>query len=150
MARTLGEVKRLVEPGASVPVAVLDPLFVNPALPLLAYAQDCECMRDISAAAAHEAAQLHRRLRKAPLSLRVTNNDGWIAWNLGPYDTGTYNVISDHIGNLPLPTTQNGLRTQIRRELEITLRYTAPEGWVTYSPPLRLRPNGEVLEWSRE
>jgi hypothetical protein len=150
MARALGEVKRLLDPAASIPIAVLDPLFVDPALPLVAYAADCNCMRDISVFAAHESAQLHHKLRKAPLSLSVTNNDGWIAWNFGPYDTGTYNVISDYIGNLPLPATQNGLRTQVRRELDITLRYTAPDGWVTYSPPLRLKPNGELLAWSRE
>ena len=59
-------------------------------------------------------------------------------------------MIAEELGNLPLPATQHGLRTNIRRNLELTLRYTAPEGWVTYSPKLLLEPDGATLAWSRE
>jgi hypothetical protein len=150
MARALGEIKQLSDPSASRPKALLDTRALDTSLPVYAYAPDCRCMQDVSATIPALSAQLQEAWRHAPLTLKVTNHDGWISWNFGPYDTGSYNVISDYVGNLPLPATQNGFRTNIRKDLEITLRYTAPEGWVTYSPPLILKPDGEVLAWSRD
>ncbi|HEY0962597.1 MAG TPA: hypothetical protein VGE69_09585 [Pseudomonadales bacterium] len=147
--RALGEVKRLLDPDASIPVPLLDPLQFDTALPLYAYAAGCNCMRDVSNDIPRQRAEWQRRLRKAPLSLAIRNRDGWIDWEFGPYAVGAYNVISSHVGNLPLPANQPGLRTNIRRDIELTLRYTAPEGWVTYSPPLRLRSDGTVLAWAR-
>lgn len=151
MVRALGEIKRRIDPSASMPKPALDLLYLDPTLPLYAYSADCACMRDISATLPERLAHLrHHQRRMAPLSLRLSNHDGWIAWDFGPYDAGSYSVVSDYIGNLPLPASQAGLRTNIRRDLDFYLRYTAPEGWVTYSPPLRLTPDGELLTWHRE
>ncbi len=149
MVRSLGKIKQLLDPAATIPRAVLDPRTLDTSRPVYAYAADCNCMRESAAtlAARHEA---HALRHHAPLSLTVTNQDGWIAWHFGPYEDGTYNVIAEELGNLPLPATQHGLRTNIRRNLELTLRYTAPEGWVTYSPKLLLEPDGATLAWSRE
>lgn len=148
--RALGEIKQLLDPQASIPVPVLDPLQFDATLPVYAYAANCNCMRDVSADIAHQQEYSHKHVRNAPLSLRVRNRDGWIDWQFGPYEHGTYNVVSNFIGNLPLPAEQPGLRTNIRRDIELMLRYTAPEGWVTYSPPLRLTPDGTVLAWARD
>lgn len=148
--RALGEIRQLLDPQATIPVPVLDPLQFDASLPLYAYAADCVCMRDISAEIPQRSARWYRQLRNAPLALTVRNRDGWIDWQFGPYTQGTYNVISNFVGNLSLPAQQPGLRTNIRRDIELTLRYTAPEGWITYSPPLRLTPDGTVLTWARD
>jgi hypothetical protein len=150
MVRALGEVKRLTDPSASIPKAALDLSALDPTLPLYAYSVDCACMHDISTTIPQRLAQIHHQQRRAPLTLALSNHDGWIAWDFGPYETGSYSVVSDYIGNLPLPARQAGLRTNIRRDLEFYVRYTAPEGWVTYSPPLRLKPDGEQLTWRRD
>jgi hypothetical protein len=151
MVRALGEVKRLLDPAASIPAAALDVLALDPTRPLYGYSADCACMRDITATIPKQLSHFHHHLKhKAPLSLTLSNHDGWIAWDFGPYDSGSYSVVSDYIGNLPLPASQQGLRTNIRKDLDFYLRYTAPEGWVTYSPPMRLKPDGELLTWRRE
>lgn len=172
--RALGEIRQLLDPRATLPVPVLDPLqlgaITQPAaalrhgamskhdpvpppattLPLYTYAADCTCMRDISAEVARMRAHWQERIRNAPLELTIRNRDGWIDWQFGPYTQGTYHVISNYIGSLPLPAQQPGLRTNIRRDIEVTLRYTAPDGWIAYSPPLRLTPDGKALRWQRE
>jgi hypothetical protein len=146
----MGRMKQRQDPAASIPRAVLDSIFLDASLPLYAYATDCRCMRDISATIPDRLAQFNQARRTAALALTISNDDGWISWNFGPYTTGTYSVISEAVGNMPLPASQPGLRTNIRSGVDFYLRYAAPEGWISYSPLLHLEPDGEDLTWNRE
>jgi hypothetical protein len=150
MVRTFGEIKQVVNPADSMPKPIVDAIFLDAALPLYAYSAACNCMQDISATIPERLAQFAQARNAAPLTVTISNDDGWFVWSFGPYTEGSYNVVSDFVGNLPVPAVQRGLRTSIRRNVDFYLRYTAPEGWVTYSPPQRLTPDGTVLTWSRE
>lgn len=150
MVRTLGEIKQLFDPEDSMPKPVTDTIFLDASLPLYSYSADCSCMQDVSATIPERLAQLLQARNSEPLSLTISNDDGWFVWNFGPYTSGRYNVVSDYVGNVPLPPMQSGLRTNIRRDIDFYLRYTAPEGWVSYSPLLHLTSDGKELTWSRD
>ncbi|MDY6984529.1 MAG: hypothetical protein SV422_15695, partial [Pseudomonadota bacterium] len=150
MVRTLGEIKQLLDPADSMPKPVTDTIFLDASLPLYSYSAECTCMQDVSATIPERLAQFREARNTAPLSVTISNDDGWFVWNFGPYTSGRYNVVSDYVGNVPLPPMQSGLRTNIRRDIDFYLRYTAPEGWVSYSPLLLLTSDGKALTWSRD
>lgn len=149
MITALGDIKRLRDPATSIPKPVVDDIFLDDSLPLYEYSAECRCMQDISANIPQRLAQF-RQARTAPLGLTISNTNGLISWQFGPYSNGSYNVVSDLIGNTRLPASQKGLRTSIRSGVDFYLRYSAPDGWSTYSPLLHLEPNGKMLNWSRE
>ena len=149
MITALGDIKRWRDPAASIPKPVVDDIFVDDTLPLFEYSSACRCMQDISATIGQRLAQF-RQSRVAPLALSLSNADGLISWQFGPYTDGSYNVVSSSIGNIRLPVSQQGLRTSIRSGVDFYLRYSSPAGWSTYSPLLHLQPDGAVLNWSRE
>jgi hypothetical protein len=145
------ELKELVNNGATSPRAVVDDIFLDDDLPLFVYADECSCMSDISNTIPAKIAALNANRRSAvPLNLLMTNVNGLISWEFGPYTSGSYRVLSEEMGNLALPARQDNLRTNYRREVGFYLKYIAPEGWVSYSPLIKLRPDGVPVIWARE
>jgi hypothetical protein len=145
------ELKELVNNGATSPRAVVDDIFLDNNIPVFAYSDECSCMTDISSTVPARIAALNASRRTAvPLNLLMTNSGGLISWEFGPYTSGTYRVLSEEMGNLALPASQDNLRTNYRREVAFYLKYLAPEGWVSYSPVIRLKPDGVPVIWARE
>jgi hypothetical protein len=151
MIRSSREIRRLLDPMASTPKAVIDPVFLDDALPLFEYSPACVCMQDVSATIPERLRRHRDNLRpQAPLTLAISNARGLVSWAFGPYEAGTYNVLFEELGNLPLPREQRNLRTSVTEGIDVMLRYTAPDGWTSYSPRLRLEPDGVAVNWSRE
>jgi hypothetical protein len=73
-----------------------------------------------------------------------------MSWNFGPYDDGAYTVVIEAMGSIALPKTRTKLRTLIQSEVDFYLRYSSPEGWITYSPLTHLEADGVAVTWSRE
>jgi hypothetical protein len=145
------ELKALVMDGASSPRAVVDDRFLDENLPVFEYAAECSCMRDVSATVPARIAALNAINRKAvAMRLLMTNINGLVSWEFGPYTTGSFHIVSEDMGNLVLPFHQNNLRTNYRREVAFFLKYIAPEGWVSYSPQIQLRADGVPVLWARE
>jgi hypothetical protein len=85
--------------------------------------------------------------RRAALSARFDWRAGSLRWELGPRDDGAYSlVVGDGVVRLPLPR-RGGFRRD-SAPMRLRVRYDAPEGWVTYSDELDVRPESTVA-WSR-
>ena len=95
-------------------------------------------------------AGLRSRLREAPLTVRLKYDDPFIAWKLGPYAAGSYWLIhGDEYAQFPTPPSRS-VRYHIE-DLTLRVKYESPEGWLVYSPPLRLagKSGHASVEWSR-
>jgi hypothetical protein len=150
MLTSTRDIKALWNPAASIPKPMLDDLFLDATLPLFMYQAECRCMADISASIPERRARLAAQVRpSAPLQATFQNDDGIISWQLGPYQEGEYSVVSNEIGKRVVSVAQARLRTSIREKFDLYLRYASPEGWITYSPSLRVEANGQPMVWSR-
>jgi hypothetical protein len=71
-------------------------------------------------------------------------------WDLGPYRSGTYRfVLFDGGETFEMPRS-TGFPMRGRGALTLRIGYESPDGWVTYSSPLRLElVDGWSLRWSR-
>lgn len=93
---------------------------------------------------------LRSRLHEAPLTVRLTYDDPFISWRLGPYAVGSYSLIhGDEYAQFPASPT-GSVRYRIE-DLTLRVKYESPEGWLVYSPPLRLhgRSGHGSVDWSR-
>lgn len=73
-----------------------------------------------------------------------------LSWELGPRRDGTYSfVLEEGRFRYEVPHT-GGFRLPRRAFAGVRVRYDAPEGWTTYSPPLHVAPVlDEPLHWRR-
>lgn len=90
---------------------------------------------------------------EALLSLVISYNDSRISWHFGPYERGNYEVVFGRMAESVYPLPPEGSRIVMLKDsrLLIRLRYTSPEGWVTYSPMLQftIKKNKGSIKWSR-
>lgn len=146
----LQEFKRRITGGDGAPEAIVDPIYLDAGLSsLYVYDQDCRCMRDGTASIGQRLARHRDRLRpRAPLELEYAYQDGVFSWEFGPYREGSWHAVSDVIGVIPL-ARQGRLRVTLEDGAPFHLRYTAPDGWVTYSEQHRIRAGAPVTQWRR-
>lgn len=116
-----------------------------------AYAEPCRCMRDISGNVPRILAEWEARRVVKPLSVAIRYARNVIAWQLGPYEYGTYSVIdSQSIGKVKLPTTGQERLALPASSYDFYIRYDSPDGWITYSPTLKFPAgSGGLLVWQR-
>lgn len=135
------------------PRAVYDPVVLldQPAARTLRY--DARLRRLQPAAAEDDpVAELKRRVRPdQPLKVTIRYRFPRLEWEFGPYPSGPYAFLMGgrSLGVYPVPRSgrQGGF---FRRNTELMVKYSAPEGWVVYSPLLKIMitdQQGE-LEWS--
>lgn len=143
--------KQSILPGSSVPLAIPDEIYLSESInAVYAYSPACDCMQADSESVAQKLAEHRRRLRgDAPLSLEFTYESGYFSWEFGPYPDGDYRVVSDVLGVIPAPRTGR-LRVNLGEDTPFYLRYTSPEGWMTYSSLQRVRADAPTTQWQRE
>ncbi|MDT8428328.1 MAG: hypothetical protein RQ757_06140 [Pseudomonadales bacterium] len=146
----LQQFKREIMPGSTAPRAIVDPVYLGAdEQRLYSYQRECHCMQDISASLPERnlAFQTNRR-QQAPLSLEFSYQQGIFAWQFGPYEQGSYHVVSDLIGVIPAARTGR-LRVTLAEGTPFYVRYTAPEGWVSYSSLQRVQQGAGPVTWER-
>jgi hypothetical protein len=87
----------------------------------------------------------------APLSASFHDSGGVLGWDLGPYREGKYFfLIGDGAARFEMPRISR-FQTQHRAPfLLLRVKYESPDGWVTYSPELRVPlGNGQGVRWRR-
>ena len=137
--------------GQGSPLPVVDDVYLaeHDVSLLFTYDAACQCMRDISADVPARLAAYEQRLRPlAPLSLQYSYQQGYFSWQFGPWQEGSYHVVSDTLGVLPLPSAGQ-LRVTLADNAPFYLRYTSPEGWITYSQLNHVVRDAAAVEWSR-
>jgi hypothetical protein len=90
--------------------------------------------------------------RNASLSARFRAAGENLFWNLGPYREGTYSfALGDGAAIFAIPRNA-GFSTQGRAPLlPLRVKYESPDGWVTYSPELRVSlEEGAGVRWGRD
>lgn len=136
----------------SSPVAVVDNLYLarSEARQLWEWQGDCNCMTDISAQIAQRRALFVEGLRpEQELSVTYAYQNGYFSWQFGPWQQGSWHLVSDVIGVIPAPASGQ-LRAVLADDAPFYIRYTAPEGWFTYSDQLRVVTDGPQITWNRE
>lgn len=148
----LSELKERIS-GEASPLPLVDDIYLaaqGDATQVYIYDAGCRCMRDISEAIPARLAAYEQRLRPAaPLLLEYRYQQGFFSWWFGPWQEGSYHVVSNTVGVLPLPPAGQ-LRVTLADNTPFYLRYTSPEGWVTYSELNYVVRDGAAVEWSRE
>jgi hypothetical protein len=87
-----------------------------------------------------------------PLGASFHDSGGVLRWNLGPYREGKYSfLMGDGVAVFEMPRSA-GFHMQERAPfLLLRVRYESPEGWVTYSPELRVPLlEGQGVRWGRK
>ena len=135
--------------GQEAPRPLVDPLFLDASIDVLfVYDRDCRCMREASGAVAQMRQTLSQTLRSdVALEMDYEYDQGTFEWRFGPYTDGSYTLVSEVLGALPAPRAGR-LRFPVVDGTPFYLRYTSPEGWVTYSPLQTIR-YGEPVSWQR-
>ncbi len=74
--------------------------------------------------------------RVAPMTIEFHYRGESLFWHFGPYREGTWSIIfGDGIQAFDVPR-DDGYRLGAMKALALRVKYTAPEGWSTYSPEL--------------
>ena len=147
----LNDLKFQLTNGNTSPIAVVDSIYLNPGISKLwSYDSGCYCMRESDESIA-ELTRMHesRVNEAAPLQLYFEYVDGYFSWEFGPYDSGQYHVVSNEVGVIPAPKSGR-LRVNLDEGTQIYLRYTSPEGWLTYSELQSVHKNAPPTRWQRE
>lgn len=78
--------------------------------------------------------------KKAPLSVVLEYRNNEIVWEFGPHINGTYVLLFGNAAESLYPLPVKGNRYVVLKDssIQFRLRYSSPEGWVTYSPLLHL------------
>lgn len=87
----------------------------------------------------------------ADLKVKVDYGDSILRWRFGPYKNGEYAFVLG-AAQWPYSVPRSGsIRTKLGSTPEFRVRYTSPNGWITYSPVLGLRREGNLkgIEWAR-
>lgn len=138
-------------PDTTAPAPVPDAIYLEGVnADLYEYDARCSCMQEVSVSVT-EMLEANHQLRRddAALSLQYSYDAGYFIWEFGPYDNGEYHVVSQVIGVIPAPRAGR-LRVTLAEDTPFYLRYTAPEGWITYSDEQRIRSNQSKVYWQRE
>jgi hypothetical protein len=87
--------------------------------------------------------------RAAPLAATFHFSRGVLRWRLGPYEDGQWHLVfADGVESYAVPA--RGAFHMDAPHLVARIRYDAPAGWTTYSPPLGLQlDDGQRSSWSR-
>lgn len=136
--------------GLSSPVPVVDDIFLLEQADsrLHTYDVNCQCMRDVTGAIPARLARYRERLRPdADLALSWVYRQGELVWQFGPWQDGSYHVVSATLGVLQLPPSGQS-RMMLAENAAFYLRYSSPEGWITYSGLNRVQRDTPV-DWSR-
>jgi len=141
--------ERLV-PGSSAPEVVPDPIYLGSSgSTLLEYDADCRCMVDISNTIDQRRESFRTSLHAdAPLEVEYRYQGGFFSWRFGPYDTGSYRVVSDILGVFPVGAAGQ-LGATLRPNAPFYVRYTSPRGWTTYSDELTINHDAPTYRWER-
>lgn len=116
---------------------------------LFIYDKSCQCMKDISDTIATRLKKFTLRNKiHTPLSVILSNNNGAVEWNFGPYQQGQYKLISNS-PNLAYPLPAEGKLRTSSKQIKFFVKYTSPEGWITYSPEFMLKTDGSIINWKR-
>ncbi|HIJ80590.1 MAG TPA: hypothetical protein HPP76_02650 [Desulfuromonadales bacterium] len=102
-------------------------------------------MADITAQVSHDLIKWRKNVRQAPLSVTMSYNTVTksMNWQLGPYITGSYTFLLES-GRQPVPP-RGALRIDKPPDSNVfRFRYDDPDGWIAYTPPLRLDQNYRV------
>lgn len=145
----LERLKLRAQPGQTFPRPIPDDFYLTgDEGRLLGFDPDCLCMINLTNSLAARRSDLLVSLRpEAPLSFYLLYQRGFIRWQAGPYTEGRFQVVSGDVGKLDIPPAGEAGVT-ISPGASLRLKYTAPEGWVTYSDNLVIEPDVAV-EWSR-
>jgi hypothetical protein len=76
----------------------------------------------------------------APLSLSIKYKKSTLEWEFGPYKNGSYDLVFGSGGESVYPMPYTGSRSVPLNGIDVRLRlrYSSPDGWLTYSPLLVL------------
>ncbi len=88
----------------------------------------------------------------APLSLSLIYEEPLIRWDFGPWTEGRYTVIFEDDYQVIYPIIRKGFHPlKMSEPWTLRLKYSSPEGWVTYSPAFHFKEEqGRAqLVWSR-
>ncbi|HEY3570998.1 MAG TPA: hypothetical protein VGP73_23915 [Thermoanaerobaculia bacterium] len=87
----------------------------------------------------------------APLSASFHDSKGVLRWDLGPYEDGKYSfLMGDGAAVFEMPRSAAFQMQDRAPFLLLRVRYESPEGWVTYSPELRVPlVEGQGVRWGR-
>jgi hypothetical protein len=87
---------------------------------------------------------------QAPLTVEMHAAGRTLHWTLGPYRDGTYSfVLGDGIQAFPMPA-HGGFQLRQAGAVSLRVKYRSPEGWITYSPELKMDFTREPsFLWSR-
>jgi hypothetical protein len=87
----------------------------------------------------------------APLSASFRDSEGALRWDLGPYPKGRYSfLMGDGAAVFEMPRSAAFQMRERAPFLPLRVMYESPEGWVTYSPELRVPlVEGQGVRWGR-
>lgn len=141
----LCEIKRRA--GSSCPTVLFKGIPPDePVRQLYRYDPTQQRMMNISANLDEEVAQIMAIDETRPLAVWLSIENGSAAWQLGPYETGQYFFVSASLGRYPIPrvgSVKIGLT-----EVLLHVHHESPEGWITRSPLLGVKP-GKSINWAR-
>jgi hypothetical protein len=81
-------------------------------------------------------------------SFRVSGDT--LLWDLGPYQEERYGFVLGNGAEVFEMPRSAGFNVQGLKELPLRIKYESPDGWVTYSPELKIKiEDGSSLRWSR-
>jgi hypothetical protein len=107
-------------------------------------------MRDVSSTIVERYISHQEQLdQQAALTLDFAYQDGYFSWQFGPYEEGSYQVVSEVIGVIAAPRSGR-LRVTLPEQAVFYLRYTAPQGWTTYSDAQLIVHDAPRTQWRRE
>lgn len=147
----LQELKPGLKPQSTAPSAIVDSIYLDERYDrLYRYNSSCACMENISSSIVRRIDEFEESLRPdAPLSMRFEYQQGYFSWMFGPYESGSYHVISDVLGVFAVPASGE-LRVTLADNAPFYLRYTAPEGWISYSTLQQIQHNAPAVNWERD
>ena len=147
----LAAFKTAVMPDTTAPVAIPDEVYLDGNVGnVFAYDSACACMQPSASSVAEVLAAHRARARQdASLSLEFRYESGYFTWEFGPYVDGEYRVVSDVLGVLPA-SRAGRLRVTLQEDTPFYLRYTHPDGWMTYSSLQRIHADAPVTRWHRD
>lgn len=136
---------------ATSPVGVPDDIFLASSIDALyTFDANCACMVDISNTIEGRRARFEESLNlEAPLDVEIKYEERIASWKLGPYSNGTYRIVSDVLG-APQIESSGWLGATIQDGSTVYVRYSSPEGWVTYSDRITIFHNMPTVNWHRE
>lgn len=149
--RGLRDLKKIYKNGEKSPIPVIDPIYLNNDIEVLyTYNLACKCMRNSSESLAERLQQHVNNLNgNAELELEYSYTKGIFAWTAGPYLTGQWVFLSDQLGGIAQAPRIGQRRVSVEEGSEFYLRYSSPEGWLTYSDPLVIEDSEQPVHWTR-